>query len=243
MAALRNLSLGLGLGRRPVRSRVLVFHRLTERAARRLLPIGLEPRLIDGTAIATTSYARIGSLLPGRGSGTHHLAYRIAARSEDGPVTWVARRASSSRLGAGLSEKVLRRAHGRASFQIEKDAFELRLRARAGGREELFLHVEVGERAGSVFSSPEAVRLFLEDAGTVQPPDALAPETDRIDARGPFGPEPLAVHACRAAFLEEECGAEARLDGAWRLVPRRLQPVRRSEFARRGVPTGGFAAT
>ena len=228
----------LRMARRPVRSRVLVFHRVPVEAATRMLPDGLRARVVQGSAVAVLCYTWLGSLahalLPGGRGSTHHLSYRIAAERDEGPTTWVARRETSSRLGARWNETILRREHGRSSFRLEKDAFSLKLTVESARGEELYLHVELADRTGALFSLPEQVRQFLDQAGEVRPHDVLAPEADAIDARNAFAPEPLHVFELRSAFLDEHLSGTAVVDGAWRLVPRRSQPAR--EVGARPVP-------
>jgi len=229
MSAFTNLR----LGRRPVHSRVIVFHRIDPDAGARLLPDEVRPRLVEGHALAVLCYTRLGCLegrfLPHRRSSTHHLDYRIAGEQEDGtPTTWAVRRETSSRLGARWNETVLRRGHGRSTFELEKDAYKLRLAVRSAQREELFLHVECTPATtvpGALLPTPAAVQDFLDHSGSVRPHDVLAPEADRIDARNAFTPEPLNVFELRSSFFDEHFRESARLDGAWRLASRRLHPV------------------
>jgi hypothetical protein len=214
----------LGLGRRPVRLRVVAFYRVRARAAAEVLPSGWTPRLVEGSAIGVVSYARLGSLesrfLPHRSATSHHLSCRIAAEADGEHTTWVAQRRTSSRFGAHGK-------HGRAAFELDDDAFGLTLRVDGTHREELFVRAHVCERTGTLLGTPDAVTDFLARAGEVRPANVFAPEADAIDASGSFAPEPLVVSELRSSFFdggEFFPGACAQLDGAWRLVEKRVQP-------------------
>jgi hypothetical protein len=240
----------LRLGRRPVRSRVVVLYRMTPHVARELLPEHLRPRLVQGYAVATLAYTRLGSLesrfLPQRRASTHHLAVRIAAeRPVTGAsagtgggasggtggselTTWVAHRRTSSRLGTRWGGRILRRESGHARFVLEESPFGLSLHVQGPQAEELALRLETCARAGSLFATPRAVEELLETSGAVRPHDVLAPEADAIDCSRCFAPEPLGVFELRSAFLDDPATfppGSVELDGAWRLAPKRLQPV------------------
>ena len=90
----------LPLGRRPIKCRFLVVYRLDPRALAELLPAALEPRLIQGYAIATACYTRLGAtpLFRGRDAGSDHLSYRFAVQRPD--------------VGRRDHEAPRRRAHG-----------------------------------------------------------------------------------------------------------------------------------
>ncbi|HED66394.1 MAG TPA: hypothetical protein ENJ09_12680 [Planctomycetes bacterium] len=230
----------LRLARRPVQGRVLVVHRVAFDEAAALLPEGLAPRRFAGSALFVHCYSRLGTLrsriLPARSAPSHHLSYRIAAedRGTGAPCVWVVRRETSSRLDARWNEMVLRREHRRCAFEVEKDTFRMRLRVTSSDREEFFLHAELATEAGQLLSTPRAVSEFLSNCGDTRPGDALAPEADAIDLGRCFAPEPLQVLELHSAFLREHfTPATTHLDGAWRLVTRRVQPARASRRTQR----------
>lgn len=229
----------LRFGRRSVRSRILIFHRVSVDAARDLMPADLEPRLVRGSAVAVICYTQLGSLvralLPHRLASTHHLAYQLAAKREAGPTMWVTRRDTSSLLRESWSEKILHRDHGRARFHMEESSALMKLEVESARGEELYLHAELHpstEQNGALFARSHAVREFLDSAGDVQPQDPLAPEADVIPARHGFTPQALRLSAFRSAFLSEHGNLDATLDSAWRLVPFRVQRVRVTKSAR-----------
>jgi len=222
----------LPLGRRPIRSRVLVLYRLDPGVLAPLLPEAMRPRILRGCAIAAACYTRLGAprILRGRSADSEHLSYRFAVEREekDGwrEATWVARRETSSWLEARCGAKLLRGAYGRAAFLVQEDAFALELAVRGERGEEFYLRGEAsGTAANSLFPSSQSLFEFLGDEGPVEPYDVFAPEADELDPEQCFAPEPLAVFETRSAFFADPRfppGVVA-VDSAWKLVTRKLE--------------------
>ncbi len=248
----------LQLARRPVRSRVLVVYHVEPAALARRLPGDVKPRLVGGRAIAVLCYTRLGTLgsrfLPHRGACSNHLSYRfLVERTRKGelvPETWVARRETSSRLGAGLGEKLLGQDHGRSTFEVREDPLGLSLSVSSERGEEFYLRAEPCATSSSRFlPTAREVEALLDSCGDVHPSDFLAPEADAIDVRN-VAAEPLTVFEIRSSFLgDPRCFPEgsATFDSAWRLVTQRLEPIREPKFARasvlrRGAPSQAFPA-
>lgn len=215
---------------RPVRTRLLLAYRMQPEAAQALLPSGLRPRETHGSAVGLLCYTRLGTLrsrfLPHQGSSTDHIAVRFAVEDEAGNPkgSWVVRRETSSLLGARFGEHILRWDHGRASFEIEEDAFGCRLRVESARGEELLVRAECAPRSsGVLFPSPRSLEVYLDDCGTVRPTDVFAPEADILDGGANLAPEPLAILELRSSYFDDERGAV--LDSAWRLVERRSNPL------------------
>jgi len=225
----------LPLGRRPIRSRILVLYRMPPRILEPILPRGLHPRLLSGLAIASACYTRLGAprLLRGRAADSEHLAYRFAVQREEKEgwrdSTWIARRETSSWLEARCGAKLLRGVYGRAAFQVQEDVFSVELSVRGERGEEFYLRGEAaGAVANSLFPSAQSLQEFLGDEGPVKPYDVFAPEADTLDAEQNFAPEPLTVFEARSAYFsdaERFPSGAVELDSAWRLVSRRLAVV------------------
>jgi hypothetical protein len=231
------------LARRPVRSRVLAIYHGNPAALAERLPASVRPRLVHGRALVVLCYTRLGTLgsrfLPHRGACSNHLAYRVLVERERRgalqPETWVARRETSSRLGAGLGERLFGKEHGRATFAIEEQDRTFTLCVSSGRGEELYLRAEPAPGSESrLFPGGREVQALLRASGDVHPADFLVPEADAIDARGELAPEPLIVHEIRSTFLDDPATfpeGTLEFDSAWRLVDRRLEPVRALHFA------------
>jgi len=238
----------LPLGRRPIRCRCLVVYRLDPGVVRALLPPGLQPRTLQGFAIGTACYTRLGPtplfrLNERREGGSDHLSYRIAVLCEDGAeATWIARRETSSWLEARCGAKLRRGEYARSSFRVKEDAFAIELEVEGEHGEAFYLR---GEAAGAVpnalFASAQALESFLGDDRLIRPYDLFAPEADELDLAGHFAPEPLAVFEARAGYFAEGPLARERaeLDSAWRIVNRRLVGVAQRRPTFRGLPDSG----
>ena len=221
----------LKIGRRPIRCRVLVLYRLDPNVLQRVLPAGMRPRTVQDYAVGEACYTRLGPsrFLPGRDSD--HLAYRFALEREDKdgpqPVTWIARRETSSWLEARCGEKLLRGEYGRSVFEVHEDQFGLQLAVTSARGEEFRLRAEAPGKLGeSLFPSPHAVENFFAEHGEIQPADVFAPEADELDLKTCFAPEPLAVFEVRSLFFDDRAvfpGGSAVLDSAWRVVERRSE--------------------
>jgi len=244
----------LRIGRRPVRTRVLVLFRADPAVLEPLLPPKTRPRLHAGCGVLGLCYTRLGTLggrfLPQRLNGsTDHLSYRIAvefegrAGSREG--TWVLRRETSSWLRARCGGRLQRGDYRRSAFEVEQDALAFGLRVRHGDVEELFLRAGVTlEPTTSLFGSTRGAEEFLTLTRSIRPVDVIAPEADDLDlAEGRVAPEPLQVHELRCAYLADSTDFPAgslRMDSAFRLVTRRLVPVvRRSRALESALTEGG----
>lgn len=225
-----------------------MVYRLDPGAVRALLPRGLEPRTLQGFAVGTACYTRLGPtplfrLNERREGGSDHLSYRIAVRSEDGAdATWIARRETSSWLEARCGAKLRRGEYARSSFRVKEDAFAIELAVAGEHGEAFYLR---GETACAVpnalFPSAQAFESFLAEDRLIRPYDLFAPEADEIDLAGHFAPEPLAVFEARAGYFAEGplAGERAELDSAWRIVNRRLVGAAQRRPTFRGLPDSG----
>jgi hypothetical protein len=238
----------LPLGRRAIRSRCLVVYRLDPDAVRSLLPAGLQPRTLQGFAIGSACYTRLGPtplfrLNERRAGGSDHLSYRIAVRCEDGAdATWIARRETSSWLEARCGAKLRRGEYARSSFRVKEDAFAIELEVEGEHGEAFYLRGEAaGAAQSAIFASAQALESFLSEDRLIRPHDLFAPEADEIDLAGHFAPEALAVFEARPGYFAEGplAGEGAELDSAWRIVNRRLAGVAQRRPTFRGLPDSG----
>lgn len=162
--------------------RILVGLRVDPSVARRLLPSGLEPRLIEGHAIAGVAFTRIEDLrtrlLPiPFGASSDSVEHRIAAQ----PTTvakrrfralgrapfYVLRRDASTAADAFLTHPSVAAERGRSRFDIDERDGRLEARARSfDGRMSIRVGADEIEAwpADSVFGSLlAAVRWFGDD--------------------------------------------------------------------------------
>ncbi len=246
------------IARRPIRSRVVAIYRIDPEALARRLPEGVLPRLHSGEAVAVLCYTRLGTIgsrfLPHRGASSNHLSYRfLVERSRKGRAvqeTWVARRETSSRLGAGLGERILGQDHGRSTFEVAEDVLAFSLRVASARGEEFYLRAEpCGASSSRFLPTAREVQALLCSSGEVRPVDLLVPEADALDVRNGFAPEPLVVFEIRSAFLDDPQvfpAGSTNFDSAWRLVTQRLEPIREAKSARapvlRRAPSQAFPA-
>jgi hypothetical protein len=233
------------LGKRPIQCRVLVLYRVDPLVVARFLPAGNRPLLVQGCAVGEACYTRLGPsrFLRGRISPTtDHLTYRFGVerqRADDSapqPLTWVARRETSSWLEARCGEKLLRCEYGRSQFRLREDQFGLELAAKSVRGEEFYLSAEApGALRDSLFPGAHALEEFFARRAEVEPQDVFAPEADELDLESCFAPEPLAVFTARSAFFDERASfpaGSAVLDSAWRVVSRRAELAPRRSSAR-----------
>ncbi len=236
------------LTRRPVLGRIVVFHRVDPDVAARLLPSEWTPRTVGGSAIVVLSYTRLGALatkfLPAARASSHDLAYRVAAVAPNGArassCTWVARRETSSLLGAHWRGRALQHDHGRAKFELADEATEVRLRVHSSRGAELTLHAACcGAQPfeDALIDRPcEVSEFFLKD-GQVQPHGVLSRDADVIDAREAFAPEPLVLHELSSAFFDDEDvfpPGSFEVDAAWRRASTRLRGTHAKSALRPG---------
>jgi hypothetical protein len=238
----------LPLGRRPIHCRCLAVYRLDPGLVRELLPRNLQPRLVQGYAIGSACYTRLGAtqlfrLNERRMGGSDHLSYRFAVQRDDGvEATWIARRETSSWLEARCGARFLRGEYGRSSFRVKEDAFAIELAVEGERGEEFYLRGEAASATpNALFASAQALEGFLGEDRLVRPYDLFAPEADELDLARHFAPEPLAVFEARSAFFAEGPFARGRaqLDSAWRIVTRRLVGAAQRRPAFRVLPDSG----
>lgn len=223
----------IGIGKRPVRFRIIAVHRISADAVRHMLPDGMRPRLFGGFALCTTCYTHLGPtpsrLFPHRRTPSHHLAFRIPACDEsDASATWIARRITSHGSGARWGARMFRRAND-VRFDVSHDAFGVALRVQSSAGEELSVRALAAARSdATLITTPAALVELLTTPGNLRPTNASSPEAERFDACNAFAPEPMVASEFRARLFEDatllpkDC---AELDGVWRMVTKRTHPV------------------
>lgn len=112
-----------------IERRLLINYRLDPGVARSLLPPGLGPQLVDGSAVAGMCMIRLGALRPtwvpaGLGWRMENAAHRIAIEwdAADGPRTgvFIPMRHSASRLAVAAGGRVFPGIHRRARFDVRE---------------------------------------------------------------------------------------------------------------------------
>ncbi|PZU48823.1 MAG: hypothetical protein DI566_03050 [Microbacterium sp.] len=112
-----------------IERRLLISYRLDPGVARSVLPSGLRPQLVDGSAVAGVCMIRLGALRPawvpaGLGLRMENAAHRIAVEwdAADGPRTgvFIPMRHSASRLAVAAGGRVFPGIHRRARFDVRE---------------------------------------------------------------------------------------------------------------------------
>lgn len=110
-----------------VERRLLVNYRLDPGVARTLVPAGLRPQLVDGSAVAGVCLIRLGALRPtwlrpAVGWRGENAAHRIAVEWDDASGirtgVFISQRHSSSWLPVAIGGRLVPGVHGHASFRV-----------------------------------------------------------------------------------------------------------------------------
>ncbi|WAC67747.1 DUF2071 domain-containing protein [Microbacterium sp. SL75] len=218
--------------------RVLVNYRVDPDAARSLLPRGLRPQLVAGSAVAGMCLIHLASVrpawfAPAIGHRSRNAAHRIAVEwdAADGPRTgvYIPRRHSSSRLVRLVGGRVFPGTHSPATVSFDASRASLAVRVDASD-----LHVRVAGRRGPgipfdsrLFESlDDASAFFRKDAVGWSPARAGTLEGLRLDTDA-WRVEPLAVTDLASSFFEALPAGTAEFDHAllMRDVPTRWSSV------------------
>ncbi|RFA11150.1 hypothetical protein B7R54_07425 [Subtercola boreus] len=163
-----------------IERRLLVNYRVDPAVALALLPPGLRPQLVDGSAVAGICLIRLGDLRPARvrpriGWRAENAAHRIAVEwdTPGGPASgvYIPERHSASWLAVAAGERVFPGIHRHARFTSDESAGRMHVSMRSTG---MTVDVEVavddraepGAKAGCRASGAWRSSLFpsLDDA-------------------------------------------------------------------------------
>ncbi|MBN9155315.1 MAG: DUF2071 domain-containing protein [Microbacterium sp.] len=123
-----------------IERRLLVTYRLDPAVARPLLPTGLRPHIVDGSAVAGICLIRLGHVRPawapsGFGLRTENAAHRIAVEWDEASGVrtgvYIPQRHSASWLPVAAGGRVFPGVHRRARFDILESADRIRVRMTA----------------------------------------------------------------------------------------------------------------
>lgn len=205
--------------------RVLVNYRVDPDVARPLLPRGLRPQLVAGSAVAGVCLIRLTAVrpawfAPAIGHRSRNAAHRIAVEwdAADGPRTgvYIPRRHSSSRLVRLVGGRVFPGTHARAAVSFDATRDDLTVRVEASD-----LHVRVAGRRGAgipfhsrLFESlDDASAFFRKDAVGWSPTRSGTLEGLRLDTDA-WRVEPLAVTDLASSLFDALPAGAAEFDHA-----------------------------
>ena len=123
-----------------IERRLLITYRLDPATARTLLPAGLRPQLIDGSAVAGICMIRLGRLRPGWlppsiGWRFENAAHRIAVEWDepDGPRTgvYIPERHSASWIPVAIGGRLFPAVHHHARFHTRETTDHISVRLTA----------------------------------------------------------------------------------------------------------------
>lgn len=205
--------------------RVLVNYRVDPDVARSLLPRGLRPQLVAGSAVAGVCLIHLTAVrpawfAPAVGHRSRNAAHRIAVEwdAADGPRTgvYIPRRHSSSRLVRLVGGRVFPGTHAPAAISFDATRDDLAVRVDASD-----LHVRVAGRRGPgipfhsrLFQSlDDASAFFRKDAVGWSPTRSRTLEGLRLDTDA-WRVEPLAVTDLASSFFDALPAGAAEFDHA-----------------------------
>lgn len=221
-----------------IAQRVLVNYRVDPDVAGPLLPQGLRPQLVAGSAVAGVCLIHLTDLrpawfTPAVGHRSRNAAHRIAVEwnTADGPRTgvYIPRRHSSSRLVRLVGGRVFPGTHAPASVDfrttsddlaVSVDADDLRVRVTARRGPGIPFHSRLFE------TLKDSSAFFRKDAVGWSPTRSGALEGLRLDTDA-WRVEPLAVADLSSTFFETLPAGAAEFDHALLMhdVPTRWSSV------------------
>ncbi|KQM40669.1 hypothetical protein ASE56_06345 [Microbacterium sp. Leaf203] len=221
-----------------IAQRVLVNYRVDPDVARSLLPDGIRPQLVDGSAVAGVCLIHLTAFrpawfAPAIGHRSRNAAHRIAVEGDtaEGPQTgvYIPRRHSSSLLARLVSGRVFPGTHAPASVDFRSTADDLEVRV---GADDLRVRVAARRGPGIPFRSTlfetleQSSTFFRKDAVGWSPTRSGALEGLRLDTDA-WKVEPIDVTALSSTFFDELPDGAAQFDHAllMRDVPTRWSSV------------------
>lgn len=208
-----------------IAERVLVNYRVDPTIAQSLLPRGLRPQIIDGSAVAGVCLIHLEAfrpawVSPAIGHRSRNAAHRLAVEWDgaEGPRTgvYIPRRHSSSRLARLVGGRVFPGTHkaARVSFHhtiddltVHVDADDLRVRVSARRGPGIPFHSRLFE------TLEESSAFFRKDAVGWSPTRSGRLEGLRLDTDA-WRVEPLAVTDLASTFFEALPAGAAEFDHA-----------------------------
>lgn len=215
------MSLGEMTGR--IRHRILLNYRIDPGIARRVLPHGFRPKLVNGAAVGGICQVSLERMRPrglpaAFGVASHNAAHRIAALF-DGPDgaregVYIPRRDTSSPINALAGGRFFPGVYHRARFSVEHEADHFRVAideptsdGTAAAVPVMRIDATVADALapGSLFSGMPEVSRFFEEGAVGWSATADPGRFDAIELRTVgWRMQPLAVSEHRSAFFGDE---------------------------------------
>ena len=195
-----------------IERRILVNYQVDPGAIRRMLPGGLEPKIIKDVCIGGICLIRLREIRPRLipkvfGARSENAAHRIAVVLPDGSEgVYIPRRDTSSRLNALTGGRLFPGRHDLSHFAVREDdeRFEVSLEDRHGTAL-LRVTASLADRLpeGSVFSSIKEASAFFEVGSLGYSPSNETGRLDGLELRTKsWRMVPLDVEHVRSAFFE-----------------------------------------
>ncbi|MCU1486633.1 MAG: hypothetical protein JWN67_3379 [Actinomycetia bacterium] len=190
-----------------IRHRLLLNLRADPSAAAALLPSGLEPQLVDGSAVVGVCIVGLDALRPPHlprwvGLSSDSAAHRIAVLDHGRPAVFVARRDTSSWLATAAGGRAYPGVHRHADVHVhaESGTWEVSLR---GAVELEAVASAVDAPTGSLFASVADAATFFGEGSTGLSP-ARRGGLEAIELEAPaFRLEPLRIEDLRSSWFDE----------------------------------------
>ena len=190
-----------------IERRLLVNFRADPAVAASVLPLGLEPRLVDGAAVVGMCLIRLGPL---RSGGlpvmrrSENVAHRVAVWLDGRPAVYIPRRDTTATTAAVLSRWTAagREHRARAVVREEADGWDITLCSR-DGVVAVTAEPSATMMPGSVFADVERATEFFVDARCgLRPPTRRSEwRSVRLDLVG-VSSWPMRVLDARSTWLE-----------------------------------------
>ncbi|CAD5996286.1 DUF2071 domain-containing protein [Agreia sp. COWG] len=205
-----------------IERRLLINYRLDASVATTLLPDGLRPQLVDGSAVAGVCLIRLGSLRPewmppALGWGGENAAHRIAVEWDDGHGTqlgvYIPVRHSASWLPVAVGGRVFPGVHRHARFDGHETPNRIRVALAAPD-----LHVSadvavVTEFSSGLFPSIDAASEFFQAGSTGWSPKGRGAALDGLTlATDQWRVEPGRLLHVESSFFDQLPDGSAQLD-------------------------------
>jgi hypothetical protein len=218
--------------------RLLLTVRMDRGVVQRLLPEGLRPRLVDGSAVGGICFLRLRDLhsagLAVPGVITENVAHRFAITRDDAEGAesgvYVPRRDTSSRIAALLGGRLIEGELSRAKFEVHDTGSRVCINVvgRGGLEIQVTAHATVASTS-SLFGTVEEESHFYQDACIAYSPNRRRGVIEAVELESErWTGTPMRVeHFCSSVFEDEETFPR----GSWSLDSAMLVRNVRAEWS------------
>jgi len=212
-----------------IERRLLVNYRCDPEVAYGLLPAGLRPVLVDGSAVVGICMLRLGQLRPdgapaSLGRRSENVAHRITVEWDDEGAlrrgVYIPRRDSASRLNVAAGGRLFPGVHRAARFEVSEDAG--RIDVSAWSPHEAWRVAARVERRGpdssDLFAGPDDAAAFFRAASIGWSPGRRRQLEGVEMVLDSWSLEPVVVRDVRSSFLDDPNvfpSGSLELDGAY----------------------------